>query len=84
MKLQLTDAEVADLVLEGPADDRAGGFQGLLHRLREGLAADTNEINISDEDVERIQRAILEKGGGWQYKLARVFERTLGGSGHNE
>ena len=55
----------------------AGGFQGLMRRLQEGLNAETGEVTVSDEDAERIRRCLRgDYGqGGWQDAIARLWTR---------
>ena len=56
-----------------------GGFQALLRRLQEGLNAETGEVTVSDEDVDRIRRCLRgDYGqGGWEDAIARAFGRVM-------
>ena len=54
-----------------------GGFQTLFARLRDAVQPN-GELELSDADVAEINRHRLYGGGGWQARLNRIFERTLG------
>ena len=68
------------------ADERAalnepnegqGGFQTLFTRLQ-GTVQPNGELQLSDVDVEQINRHRRYGGGGWQARLNAIFNRTLG------
>ena len=56
-----------------------GGFQSMMNNLRARADQSTGNIEISDDDLERIQRyAFQYGGGGFEARLRSIFERTLG------
>lgn len=75
----LTQDEIAELDLQDPRTKGHGGFQGYLVDLQNRLGRDTNELFLSDSDLERIPRYAFDyKNGGWQNRLVQIFGRELG------
>ena len=70
----LNENEMAEL--DGEALT-GGGFQDLTRRLQLALDRQTGEIEVADEDVERIRRYCTYGQGGWQDPIARAFRRVL-------
>lgn len=79
MTIILTQAEIAILDRQ-PASTRAnGGFQGLLVRLASHVERQTGALRLTPQDLARIQRYAFDYGnGGWESRLRRIFERSLG------
>ena len=85
MKVKLTVGEIEEINKQSPDSAQDGGFQSFLVQLHYRIDDDTGELELSDEDMERIQRyAFNYKNGGWQNRLKAIFARTLGNdlSGH--
>ena len=77
--VKLTMDEIAELDRQHPNTDGVGGFQSLIVDLQKRLNRDTNELYLSDRDLERIQRYAFDyKDGGWQDRLVEIFSRELG------
>jgi hypothetical protein len=55
-----------------------GGFQDLMRSLRQRSAI-SGTLNLTDADLEKIQRYAFEYGdGGFEGRLRGIFERHLG------
>lgn len=76
--VQLNLAEIAVLGRQHPSTKANGGWQRLLVTLQEKLGP-SGVLSLTLSDVERINRYAFSYGnGGWEGRLRRVFERTLG------
>jgi hypothetical protein len=79
MKVKLVVGELKELNRQAPMSAQGGGFQNFIVQLQYRTDEDTGELELSSEDLERIQRyAFGYKGGGWQNRLLKIFGRTLG------
>ena len=75
--LDPTEIEVLDR--QDPMSERDGGFQKLLVDLQSAVDRRTGVLVLSDEHEEKIPRYAFDyKNGGWEDRLKRIFERTLG------
>jgi hypothetical protein len=79
MKVTLWQNEVDALFLQDPNTAPDGGFQALLVRLQRNFDRGTSEIDLSDDDLQRIPKYAFDyKNGGWNSRLVTIFGRTLG------
>src|SRR5437870_619577 len=75
----LTREERAMLLSHDPNSRSRGGFQSLLVHLAETVDPSSGRLELSAEELERIQRyAFAYHRGGFQRRLVAVFGRTLG------
>lgn len=75
----LNEDERSALFVQNPASARDGGFQSLMVRLQHQYRPGSQELRLSDEDIEAIQRYAFDfKQGGWQTRLLTIFGRNLG------
>ena len=75
----LNDDEIALLDKQDPATAKDGGFQGFMVDLQQRLRRGTQELKLTDGDIERIaQYAFDYKQGGWEDRLKAIFGRHLG------
>jgi hypothetical protein len=75
----LTQGELDILDRQDPATESEGGFQSLLVELQNGVNRRNGQLNLSDEQEERIPRYAFDyQNGGWQNRLQSIFSRTLG------
>lgn len=64
---------------QDPSTARDGGFQSMMVGFQKALRRGTNELKLTDNDIERIaQYAFDYRNGGWQTDLIGIFGRTLG------
>jgi hypothetical protein len=71
--------EIAELDRQNPATKNRGGFQSMLVGFQLGLDRSSGRLTLSDRDLEQIARYAFDyQNGGWQRRLKRIFERTLG------
>lgn len=57
----------------------SGGYQSLMRRLQKGYRKGSQELPITQEDIEQIQRYALDHGQGtWEEDLLKIFSRHLG------
>lgn len=71
--------EIAKLDRQLASTARDGGFQAFIIRLQEKLRRGTQELILTDDELEEIQRYAFDYNqGGWQQRLLAIFERTLG------
>jgi len=79
MRIVLTNEELAALDRQAPGTRSDGGYQELLVELQRKVNRTMREIDLSDQDLERIPRYAFDyKRGGWQKRLVSIFGRTLG------
>jgi hypothetical protein len=79
MKIKLTVGELAELNKQRPETAQDGGFQGYMVQLQYRANEDSGELEIGEEDLEKIPRyAFHYKNGGWEDRLKKIFSRTLG------
>ncbi len=75
----LDQQEMAVLFQQDPETKDDGGFQALLVSLQERIDQATGEIDLTDDDRERIPRYAYDyQNGGWENRLMDIFSRTLG------
>ena len=56
-----------------------GGFQSFMRRKQSEYRRGSQELPITDEDIEQIQRYAFDyEQGGWENDLKKVFSRHLG------
>jgi hypothetical protein len=56
-----------------------GGFQSFMRRLQKAYRRPTQELPISAEDIEQMQRYAFDYAqGGWETDLRAIFSRHLG------
>ncbi len=57
-----------------------GGFQTFMRRLQQQFRPGTNELKLTDEDLDNIPHYAFdfEGGGGWEDDLKAIFSRYLG------
>jgi hypothetical protein len=78
MKVILNHRELHALLRQDPDTRTDGGFQSFLVNLGE-RATNDREIELSEADIEKIQRYAFDYGqGGWEDRLKAIFERHLG------
>ena len=81
MTIVLNDQEIAELDRQPASTKNHGGFQGMLVGFQERVDRATGRITLSQRDLDRIATyAFKYQSGGWQRRLRRIFERTLGPS----
>jgi hypothetical protein len=57
----------------------AGGFENLIRRLQKQVNHATQEIKLTEKDIEAIQRCAFDyKDGGFETRLVAIFGRVLG------
>lgn len=79
MTIRLNKAEVEELMKQDPAERNAGGFQGFLVSLQENLRANRGCLYLDETSLAKIRKyAFGYRNGGWQNRLRKIFERTLG------
>ena len=80
--------EIEELDQQDQRTKSHGGWQSLLVGLQQRIDRATGRLDLSDRDLTRIAGYALNYGnGGWENRLRRTFERTLGpelGGGHSE
>lgn len=75
----LNEDERSALFAQNPASARDGGFQSVMVRLQQQYRPGSQELRLTDDDIEAIQRYAFDfKQGGWQTRLLAIFERNLG------
>jgi hypothetical protein len=79
MIIKLNGEELETLDQQDP-EKVAGGFQGYIVDLQNRVNRETNELDLTDDDVEKIKRyaGYFEKRGGWERRFQSIFRRTLG------
>lgn len=56
-----------------------GGFQSFMRRKQSEYRRGSQELPITDEDIDQIQRYAFDyEQGGWENDLKAVFSRHLG------
>ena len=56
-----------------------GGFQGFMRRLQKAYRRRTQELPITDDDIDQMQRYAFDyTQGGWEDDLLAIFSRHLG------
>jgi hypothetical protein len=79
MIVQLLPSEIEILCKQDPSSRNDGGFQNYLVQLRKRLNISTGEIDLTEDDLERILRYAFDYGnGGWEGILIGAFGRALG------
>lgn len=59
----------------------SGGYQSLMRRLQKAYRSGSQELPVTEEDIEQIQRYALDHGQGtWEEDLMKIFSRHLGPS----
>lgn len=75
----LQPEEIAEIDKQDPATASDGGFQGLMVSLQNRINRATNELHLTDQDLQRIPRYAFDyHNGGWETRLQNAFSRTLG------
>ena len=78
-KIRLTLGESDMLRQQDPKTATRGGFQAFLVELGRRISDPSNEIELDDRDLERINRyATQYGGGGYETRMFKIFGRTLG------
>ena len=79
MIITVTEDERAALFVEPEATKHRGGFQAFLVGLQSRVEPETNRLELTITDRERIARYAHDyRSGGWQGRLRKIFGRTLG------
>lgn len=79
MWVVLNKEEIGLLDKQDPATAGDGGYQGMLVDFQQRLRRGTQELQLSDDDIEKIARYAFDMGnGGWQTRLIGIFGRVLG------
>ena len=79
MQIFLNPDEMRVLTKQDPATASDGGWQSFLVRLQRNTNSTTGELNLTDEDIQQIQRYAFDYGkGGWEDRLKELFGRHLG------
>lgn len=79
MDIILNSDEIAEIDKQDPSKEKAGGFQGLLVRFQKRIDRSTGHLELTPQDIQRIQNyASAKSGGGWEDQLRGAFQRTLG------
>ena len=79
MVVILNRTEIRELLLQDPSTRGDGGFQSLLVSLQEKTNLQTGELDLTKEDLDRIQKYAFDyENGGWQNRLKKIFGRVLG------
>ncbi len=79
MYVILNAAEIAGIDRQDPSREKDGGYQGLLVRFQKRIDRSTGGLELTPDDLRRIQAyAFAKSGGGWENQLKAAFERTLG------
>lgn len=77
--LVLTPEEIALLDKQDPTSAKDGGFQKMMVDFQRRFRRGTQELKVSDDDIERIASYAFDyKNGGWQSRLLGIFGRSLG------
>lgn len=81
MNVVLNEAEYEVLLRQDPTTRDNGGYQRFLVSLQERTNEQTMELELTDEDLEKIPRYAFDYGqGGWEDRLIHIFGRHLGAS----
>ncbi len=76
IKIKLNSEEVKTLQLQHPSQKNKGGFQNFLIGLQSRLNRSTNELTLSDVDLERVMNYKADpKKGGFQSRFKKIFGR---------
>ena len=79
MPVILNQDELDELFIQDPMTILDGGYQRLLINLQNKTNRSTGELDLSDDDLEKIPRYAFNYGqGGWENRLKTIFERHLG------
>ncbi|HEX2762799.1 MAG TPA: hypothetical protein VHM92_02985 [Allosphingosinicella sp.] len=79
MRITLNAAEMARLFQQDPDTRNDGGWQQLLVSLQNKTNRPTGELDLDQDDLEKIPRYAFDyKQGGWEDTLIAIFSRTLG------
>jgi hypothetical protein len=79
MIVRLNSDEVAELRRQDVSTKGNGGWQSLIVALQAKLSPTTPELQLDNDDIERISRYAFDYGnGGWENRLQKIFGRILG------
>jgi len=77
--VRLNSDEVAELRRQDVSTKGNGGWQSLIVALQAKLSPTTAELQLDNDDIERISRYAFDYGnGGWENRLQKIFGRILG------
>ncbi len=76
MRVELGENELKELHKTNPADRHRGGFQAFMVQLQKRV--DDGGVELSHEDLIKINRYASYTTGGYQSRLKKIFGRTLG------
>lgn len=75
----LDSDEISILDRQDPRTASNGGWQQLQVNLQMKVQRPSGRLNLSDSDLEKIPRYAFDyKNGGWENRLMRIFQRSLG------
>jgi len=78
MKIKLTYGELKELLRQNPNTSNDGGFQNYLVQLGYRVDDSSGELELSDEDLSKINKYATQYGpGGFQSRIYKIFRRTL-------
>lgn len=79
MKVVLNAEEMDVLSLQEEDTQNKGGYQNLMLDLQRRFNPITGELDLTEENLERIPRYAFDyNNGGWQDRLTGIFSRVLG------
>ena len=75
----LDRAEMQALLIQDPATEKAGEWQGLMVGLQKRANKTSGHLTLTAPDLELIRRYAFSYGnGGWESRLMAIFGRSLG------
>jgi hypothetical protein len=77
----LSREELALLMIQDPTKKHRGGFQAFLVGLQMRVNQRTRKLELSEDDMDRIIRAMKNRSrGGFQARIHKIFRRHFGSS----
>lgn len=75
----LNHDEYLALFKQDPAMRNRGGFQSFIVRLQNQYRPGTQELRLTEQDLDDIPRYAFDyEDGGWERDMKAIFERHLG------
>ncbi len=78
LDIELDQPEIHELLQQGPATEKDGGWQGMLVGFQKRLNKTTGHLMLTSCDLGQIRKYSQYNKEGFQDRLRKMFERTLG------